>query len=68
LSDHVQFRSDFVLVFNIRNHHCSDFNPLNPTGRYSGLFYCCIYPKGRYSGLAIYRHNPTGLYSGQIVL
>jgi len=41
-------------------------NPLNPTGRYSGLFYRCIYPKGRYSGLAIYRHNPTGLYSGQM--
>src|SRR6218665_278693 len=41
-------------------------NPLNPTGRYSGLFYCCIYPKGRYSGLAISRHNPTVLYSGQM--
>src|SRR6218665_3559882 len=41
-------------------------NPLNPTGRYSGLFYHCIYPKGRYSGLAIYRHNPTGLCSGQM--
>src|SRR6218665_2909227 len=44
----------------------SQVNPLNPTGRCSGLFYRCIYPKGRYSGLAIYRHNPTGLYSGQM--
>ena len=35
---------------------------MNPTGRYSGLLYRCIYPKGRYSGLAICRHNPTGLY------
>src|SRR6218665_3475692 len=41
-------------------------NPLNPTGRYSGLFYLCIYPRGRYSGLSICRHNPTGLYSGQM--
>src|SRR6218665_455735 len=43
-----------------------NFNPLNPTGRYSGLFYPCIYPKGRYSGLAFYPHNPAGLYSGQM--
>src|SRR6218665_506289 len=48
------------------------FNPLNPTGRYSGLFYrcipcvCCILLLGRYSGIAIYRHKPTGLYSGQM--
>src|SRR6218665_1277089 len=41
-------------------------NPLNPTGRYSGLFYRCIYPKGRHSSLAIYLHNLTGLYSGQM--
>src|SRR6218665_1855507 len=41
-------------------------NPLNPTGRYSSLFYRCIYPKGHLSGLAIYRHNPTGLYSSQM--
>src|SRR6218665_2975890 len=41
-------------------------NPLNPTGRYSSLFYHCIYPNGRYSGLAIYHHNPTGLYSSQM--
>src|SRR6218665_4040170 len=25
-------------------------NPLNPTGRFSGLFYRCIYPTGLYSG------------------
>src|SRR6218665_2053788 len=44
----------------------ANLNTLNPTGRYSGLFYRCIYPKGRYNGLSIYRRNPTGLYSGQM--
>src|SRR6218665_225810 len=54
------------LPWDLSSSFCKLLNPLNPTGRYSGLFYRCIYPKGRYSSLAIYRHNPTGLYSGQM--